>query len=386
MRIVIVRRESGVALSMDVYTNNLVAELRKLRPKWEIVEISPESWSGSSEENSWNSGTGFRKYYERFWRHPKQVCRTEGDLYHIVDHSNAHVAYWLKKLGKPVVVTCHDLVQFVYPEILKGQSRFPAFSLASWQYSVRGMNHANCVVSVSKHTATDVCKILGIDSQQVVVIPNGVEQLFCPSSLETVKSFRQQHQRAPDEICLLNVGSTHQRKNVETILNVLKNLKDRGLHVRLWRTGDIFTADQEAFINENKLNEEILDFGTPDKDILIQIYSAADVLLAPSLYEGFGLTILEAMACGLPVITSNVSSIPEVVDNSAIMTSPMDEQAMSEAIIHLKQNDIYRQELIKRGLIRSRQFTWEKSAERLVEVYEKLMDQAHPKLLAAKKI
>jgi hypothetical protein len=158
MRIVIVRRESGIALSMDVYTNNLVAELRKLRPTWEIIEISPDSWSRSGKENLWNSGTGFRKYYERLWNHPRQVCQVQGDLYHIIDHSNAHVAYWLKKLKKPIIVTCHDLVQFIYPEILKGQSRFPAFSLASWEYSVKGMKYANCVVAVSENTATDVLK------------------------------------------------------------------------------------------------------------------------------------------------------------------------------------------------------------------------------------
>jgi glycosyltransferase involved in cell wall biosynthesis len=380
MRIVIVRRESGIALSMDVYTNNLVAELRKLRPTWEIIEISPDSWSSSGKENLWNSGTGFRKYYERLWNHPRQVCQVQGDLYHIIDHSNAHVAYWLKKLKKPIIVTCHDLVQFIYPEILKGQSRFPAFSLASWEYSVKGMKYANCVVAVSENTATDVYQMLGIEAQRVVVVPNGVESSFHPLSLEKAESFRQQHQRSPDEICLLNVGSTHQRKNIPTILSVLKILKDRGVPVRLWRTGGAFMADQEAFIKENKLHQDILNFSTPDKDSLIQLYNAADVLLAPSLYEGFGLTILEAMACGLPIITSNVSSIPEVVGDGAIMIPPMDSQAISEAVVHLKQNDIYRQELIERGLARAKKFTWEKSAEHLVHVYEWLMGKQSQKL------
>lgn len=369
MRLVIVRRETGVAMSMDVYADNLVAEIKAIRPNWEIVEIAPQPWS-RNQENLWHSGTGIRKYYERFWHHPQQVCQVEGDIYHIIDHTNAHVAYWLKKKGKPIIVTCHDLVHFVYPEILKGQSRFPVLSMASWKFSVQGMGDADCIVAVSSNTAKDVHEKLDIELQRIVVIPNGVETSFCPLPSEEVKSFRQQYQRSPEEICLLNVGSTHQRKNIITVLQVLKALKDRGLSVRLWRSGGKFTAEQIAFIKQYNLDQDILDFGIADKNILIQLYNAADVLLAPSLYEGFGLTIIEAMVCGLPVITSNVSSIPEVVEYAAVMVQPMDIQAISEAIVCLQQNSSYRQNLIDQGFMRSKQFTWKKSAEQLVSIYE----------------
>jgi glycosyltransferase involved in cell wall biosynthesis len=374
MRLVIVRREPGVAFSMDVYADNLVAELKAIRPNWEIVEVAPQPWSKSSE-NLWHSGTGIRKYYERYWHHPQQVCQVEGDIYHIIDHTNAHVAYWLKKKGKPIIITCHDLVQFVYPEILKGQSRFPVFSMASWQFSVRGMRHADCVVAVSSNTAKDVHKRLDIELEKILVVPNGVEASFQPLPSQEVTSFRQKYRRFPEEICLLNVGSTHQRKNIITVLKVLKTLKDQGLSVRLWRLGGKFMAEQAAFIKKHNLDQDILDFGTADKNILIQLYNAADVLLAPSLYEGFGLTVLEAMACGLPVITSNVSSIPEVVDNAAVLVEPMDIQAMSESVVRLKQDSIYSQKLISQGFVRAKQLTWKKSAEHLVSIYEQLTSQ-----------
>ena len=94
MRLAIVRRELGVALSMDVYADNLVAGLKALRPEWQITEIAPEPWSQS--DNLWQSGSGFRKYYERLWRHPRAVSQVEGDISHIIDHSNAQVDYWLK--------------------------------------------------------------------------------------------------------------------------------------------------------------------------------------------------------------------------------------------------------------------------------------------------
>ncbi|MFM6618980.1 MAG: glycosyltransferase, partial [Dolichospermum sp.] len=153
---------------------------------------------------------------------------------------------------------------------------------------------------------------------------------------------------------------------------VLKTLKKTGFTVRLWRCGGKFTPEQLNFIQEHNLDQDILDFGTPDQSILIQLYNAADILLAPSLYEGFGLTILEAMACGLPVITSNVSSLPEVVDHAAVIVSPLDISAISQAIVNLQQNSLYRQNLITQGLIRAKQLTWKVSAKKLAEIYEKL--------------
>ncbi len=372
MRLVIVRREVGVAFSMDVYADNLVAELKAIRPHWEIIEVAPQPWS-RNQENMWHSGTGIRKYYERFWHHPQQVCQIEGDIYHIIDHTNAHVAYWLKKKSKPIIITCHDLVQFIYPEILKEQSRFPAFSMASWQFSVQGMCYANCIVAVSLNTAKDIHESLDIELERIVIVPNGVEASFRLLPSEEVKTFRQKYQQSPEEICLLNIGSTHQRKNIITVLKVLKMLKDQGLSVRLWRSGGKFMADHIAFIKKYNLDQDILDFGTADKNILIQLYNAADVLVAPSLYEGFGLTILEAMACGLPVITSNVSSLPEVVGDPAMMFDPMDTKSMAEAIYHLQNDPVYCQQLINKGLLRAKYFTWKRTVEQMALNYEKLI-------------
>ncbi|MFM9158260.1 MAG: glycosyltransferase, partial [Dolichospermum sp.] len=170
MRLLIIRREANVAHSMDVYANNIVTELKQIRPHWEIIEIAPQPWS-KNQENLWQSGTGIRKYYERYWHHPQQVCQIEADIYHIIDHTNAHVAYWLKNKGKPIIITCHDLVQFIYPEILKGQCRFPALSMTSWQFSVQGMCYADYVVAVSSNTAKDVHERLDIALDKIVIVP-----------------------------------------------------------------------------------------------------------------------------------------------------------------------------------------------------------------------
>lgn len=375
MRVVIVRREPGVALSMDVCADNLVAGLKVLRPDWEIVEIAPEPWSRKA--NLWHSGTGARKYFERLWRHPRAVQQLEGNVFHIIDHSNAHVAYWLKRKGCAIVVTCHDLVQFVYPEILKDQARLPALSMASWKYSVRGMKHADQVIAVSSNTAKDVAQMLQLPPEQIAVVPNGVEPDFRPLPAEEVATVRQRYEGAAETFCLLNVGSTHHRKNIFTILKVLVRLRDRGVSVRLWKVGDEFTTEQSAFIQSHNLEPIITLIGKPNKATLLQLYNAADALLAPSLYEGFGLTILESMACGTPVISANRSSLPEVAGDAAILVDPLDVEAIVEAVCRLQQDSTYQITLKQRGLERVKQFSWEKSAMRTAQIYEKLMTQAY---------
>lgn len=377
MRVVIVRREPGVALSMDVYADNLVAELKALRPEWQITEIAPNFWS-QNQENLWHSGTGLRKYYERFWQHPRAVSRLQADIFHVIDHSNAHIAYWLKRAHpapQAIVVTCHDLVQFVYPNILRDQSRFPAFSMASWKFSVRGMSRADHIIAVSENTAKDVSQMLDIEPQQITVAPNGVDFQFCRLPQDQVERVRQQHACEVETICLLNVGSTHQRKNILTILKVLAELRDRGVPVYLWKIGDDFTSEQKTFIQTQQLEKHIIQLGKPDKKTLVGIYNAADALLSPSLYEGFGLTVLEAMACGTPAIAANVSSLPEVTGDAAILVEPMDVQAIAAAVCRLKQDAVYREALINKGLARAQKFTWKRSAEQVALVYEQLITQ-----------
>ncbi len=370
-RVVIVRRERGVSSSMDIYADNLVAELKFIRPSWDIVEIAPKPWT--KDENQWHSGTGINKNIERLWGHPYAVSRLEGDVFHIIDHSNAHVAYWLKKKRCNVVVTCHDLVQFVYPEILKDQARFPAFSLASWKYSVRGMQYANRVIAVSINTAKDVTSMLSIAAEKVVVVLNGVEDKFYQLPADEVQKIKSNYESSSDTFCLLNVGTNHQRKNIVNILKALILLRDRGVLVKLWKVGSEFSLEQQKLIKLHNLEPMITFISTPDKITLLKLYNAADALLAPSLYEGFGLTILEAMACGTPVISANVSSLPEVAGDAAILVDPLDVKAIADAVCSLQSDSSLRQSYITKGLARAKCFSWRSSTEQVVQIYESLV-------------
>ena len=373
MRVAIVKREPKVAFSMDVYTANLVTELKQIRPDWEIVEVAPKPWS-KDLENLWASGNPIRKYYERFYNHPRAVSRIEADIFHIIDHTDGHIAYGLKKLGKPVVITCHDLVQYVYPDILKNESRIPALSMAALKYSFRGTTVADRTIAISTNTAKDISHWLNIDPRQVEIILNGVEPVFRRLSPEIVQDWRSQYAKSPKEICLLNVGSTHQNKNISTVLKVVKAIADKEIPVRLWKVGDDFIAEQKQFIKDNALEPCISFVGKPDLEGLIRFYNAADMLLAPSLYEGFGLTILETMACGTPVITSNVSSLPEVAGDAAVLIEPTDVNAITEAVLRIDRDSAFREDLIAKGLTRCQEFTWRKTAEQVARLYEQIVD------------
>ena len=373
MRVAIVRREPKVAFSMDVYADNLIAGLKTVYPDWEIIEIAPEPWSDDLE-NLWHSGNPLKKYYERFYNHPRTVNQLDADLFHIIDHTNAHVAYGLKKSGKSVVVTCHDLVQYVYPEILKNQSRFPALSMAVWQHSVRGIAAADGAIAISSNTAQDVTKWLNVEPAKVSVVLNGVDPSFRVLEPQIVAEWREKHIQSHKEICLLNVGSNHQRKNIETVLKVVKQLADRDVSIRLWKIGEQFTNEQQQFIEANNLAEHITFLGKPNHEELVLLYNAADILLAPSLYEGFGLTILEAMGCGTPTITSNVSSLPEVAGNAAVLVEPMDVDAIVEAVKQINNEPNYRQDLIDKGLARVKEFSWQKTAAQTADFYQQIVN------------
>jgi glycosyltransferase involved in cell wall biosynthesis len=355
--------------SMDVYADGLVSGLRTLCPQWEIVELSPQSFDRDTRSLIVRS----QKSYERFWRFPQEVQQQASDIFHIIDHSDAHIVRWLRKIGKPVIVTCHDLINLLYPENLQGSVRLPLVSDRLGRYSIEGMEHADAIVAVSSETAKNIRKILNVETDRIRIVPNAVNSLFHPLPKHESQAFRQQLNVSQNTFCLLNVGGNHPRKNLIAILKALHLIKQRGLSVQLWKVSDDFTTEDKQFIKANDLENSIQYLGCLDRPTLVKAYNAADVLVAPSLHEGFGITLLEAMACGTPVITSNTSAMPEVVGDAGILVDPHSSQAIVDAVYRLSEDSIYYQELRQKGLTRVESFTWVKSAERMIEVYDRLL-------------
>ena len=373
MRVAILRSTSPSSISMEVYARNIVNNLQLLYPEWDIVDYSPKILSFQEK----GAAGAINKYYQRYWNYPLSFKQQTADIFHVVDHSDGHIIPWLKQFGKTVVITCHDLINLVQPEMYRGLSLAPAISMNTWKWSVHRMKQANHIITVSSQTAHDVRKHLQIASESITTVPNAVSSAFKPISPNEVRLLRQQYNLTDGTFCILNVGSNNPRKNISAVLEVMKELKARQQPVHFWKTGSDFNAEQYKFIETHQLENDISYLGKPDDKTLIKLFGAADVLLAPSLYEGFGLTILEAMACGTPVITSNVSSLPEVAGDAAILVDPQDITAMATAIETLMQNSNLYQHFIDAGLTRARTFTWANTAKQIATIYEHVYQSTH---------
>jgi glycosyltransferase involved in cell wall biosynthesis len=367
MRIAIAR--TMPEFSMDVYTEGLVSGLRAVRPDWEIIELFPDPIDRKSR-SSW---IRVKKYYERFWNFPRCVQQQDADIVHIVDAAEAHIVYRLRKTAKRTVVTCHDLINYFYSNNRVASVQLPLVSHQMWLYAIRGMRQADHVVAVSHATAKDTVQILNLEPLRVSVVPDAVDLAFQPLPEIEVQTIRQKYAIPSGILCLLNVGSDHSRKNLLNILQSLAILKQVGLRFVFWKVGSDFTVEQKDLIQNLQLQEIVRYLGKPDRATLVEIYNAADILLSPSLFEGFGMTLLEAMACGTPVITSNLSSMPEVVGDSGLLVDPNFPQAIADAVLQLDKDPNLYTTLIEKGLARIKFFTWQNTAEQVATIYEKLL-------------
>lgn len=378
MRVAILRRTPKASVSMDVYADRLIDGLKTVRPTWEIFEFYPTSAARSAKPFQWISGV--QKYYERYWRYPHRLQQFNADIFHIIDHSDGYLSSWLRNAQRPNVVTCHDLINLIRPDTFKGRARFPLVSMTAWRWGVEGMRQANHILSVSSHTKKDTVEHLGISPETITVVPNAVDQVFHSLSSNEVKDVRHRYGLTDQTWCLLNVGSNNFRKNVSGILTAVDLLKSQGIPVHFWKVGTDFNQEQKQFIQSHGLTSCVTYLGQPDKTDLIEIYNAADCLMAPSFYEGFGLTILESMACGTPVITANVTAMPEVAGNAAILVDPTNIEAIANAALYLYGHPDECASLSQKGLDHVREFTWELTAEQVAQVYEQVMQLSSSEL------
>ncbi|MEM1281868.1 MAG: glycosyltransferase family 1 protein, partial [Cyanobacteria bacterium P01_H01_bin.152] len=323
---------------------------------------------------------GVQKYYERYWRYPNRLKQIEADIFHIIDHTDGDLSRRLGRLTNATVVTCHDLINLIKPDTFKGRAKFPLISMAAWRWGVESMRQADHVITVSAHTKKDVVEHLQIAPTAITVVPNAVDKGFQPLSAEAVQSVRERYGLTPETFCLLNVGSNNARKNISGILAAIAAAKRQGIPVHFWKVGVDFTEEQTQFIQANNLANCVAYLGKPDESALVELYNAADCLMAPSLYEGFGLTILEAMSCGTPVITATVSAMPEVAGDAAILVEPTNQLAITQAIHQLYTHPEQRQSLIQKGLERVQQFTWKNTAQAVANVYEQTLSAKVPSI------
>lgn len=268
----------------------------------------------------------------------------------------------------PSVVTIHDLAFIRFPQT------FRAYNRTYLDFATRlSARRAARILAVSEHTKREVVGILGVPAERVVVTPNAARSHFRPPEPAALDAFRVRH--GLPERFVLYVGTIEPRKNLPTLLEAYAEVARRHNVPLLvgggkgWLYESIF-----ARLEQLGLREQVKFVGYIEEDELPLWYAAARVFVFPSIYEGFGMPPLESMACGTPVVTSNSSSLPEVVGDAGLMVPPHDTAALADAIVRLLEDAELHAELRERGLARARHFNWRSTAEKTLQAYK---DAAH---------
>jgi glycosyltransferase involved in cell wall biosynthesis len=267
------------------------------------------------------------------------------------------------------VVTVHDLSFLRFPE--GAEPRLRRYLSAAVPRIVR---EADLVLGDSENTKQDIVEFFGVNPDKVKVVYPGVDPAFRPIKDPQALAAARELYRL-DSPFILCVGTLEPRKNLTTLLDAYAALRSGGeVDHKLviaggkgWLYDGIFSRAAEL-----SLQDDVAFLGYVAEEHLPALYCLSDLLVFPSLYEGFGLPPLEAMACGTPVITSDSSALPEVVGQAALMVRAEDGEALAEAIKTLLADSDLRKDLVSKGLSRAAEFTWRASGEKLLTVYERL--------------
>jgi glycosyltransferase involved in cell wall biosynthesis len=260
----------------------------------------------------------------------------------------------------PTVVTVHDLSFALFPEFFRGANA--AYLRLFTRISCR---RAARIIAVSENTRADIVRLYGVPGDQVEAVSHGVDARFYPRSPNDIAEFRRAH-ALPDHFVLF-VGTLEPRKNLVKLIEALAHISNLKLVLvggKGWYYDQIFAA-----IERLNLQHRVIWAGYVPSDDLPLWYNSADVFAFPSRYEGFGMPLLEAMACGTPVVTSTASSLPEVAGDAALTVSPDDADALANALHRALTDAALRQELRAKGIARAATFTWEETARRTAAVY-----------------
>jgi glycosyltransferase involved in cell wall biosynthesis len=281
-------------------------------------------------------------------------------------------------------LTVLDLIPMVCRDLYRADRPGWRFHLARW-LEMRAIKNASLVLAISENTARDVRRLLGIPAERIVVTPLGVDERFfaAPRMLEDASAMgalRRRLDLPADRPVVLYVGGIDQRKNWKGLLEVHAELVRRRSEPprrpALVMVGKIENDEHfpalKARIAELGLEGDVRLAGFLNDEELLRAYALSTVFFFPSLYEGFGLTPLEAMAAGVAVVSSNTSAMPEVIGDAAVPIDPSDVRACAEAVDALLSDGARRLELQATGRARAARFTWERTGKATLEAYRLL--------------
>ncbi len=288
--------------------------------------------------------------------------RRQIDLFHF-PHYNVP---WMEPENS--VVTVHDLIHFHFPEYYGGVKVKLAKGVLE-----NAVKKASRIIVDSQATANDLVQMFPGMNEKVRIIHIGVSEFFGPQPVETVDAFKKQQNLGQ---YLLYVGNRKPHKNLERLLKAYAGLKTKFPALQLVIVGKRFDEQDEVtrLIKELRL-ENVVEIERASDNEILHLYCGAEALVLPSLYEGFGLPPLEAMACGTPVVVSNTSSVPEVVGEAGVYVDPYNVVDITRGVYQVLTDQNLRHHLREKGLVQARLFTWEKTTRQTLEVYQEVVER-----------
>ncbi len=273
-------------------------------------------------------------------------------------------------MPKPFVVTVYDLTFIRYPERLSRLRRWYLRLLTELS-----CKRARRVIAISQSTADDLVALLGVPRERIDVAIPGVNPAFCPLPADEVRSWRQQ-KGLPDRF-LLFVGTLEPRKNLPMLLRAygaLQSSQCSACHLVLAGGKGWMVEEIDRTIAQYGLSSTVHQPGFVPDEELPWWYNAAEALVYPSVFEGWGLPVTEAMACGKPVLVSDISSLPEAAGDTGLRLPPNDVAAWTDALARCIQDQVWRAEQGERARIRAGQFTWTRTAEQTIASYRSALN------------
>src|SRR5216110_1606152 len=308
------------------------------------------------------------RYYFYPWRVKREAKRVE--LIHVLDHSYAHM---IETAGRrPVVVTVHDLMPVVVLRSPTGGGGWrEGVRTRFLRQALKALRQADAYIVGTQWLKFELATWLGSD-KNIFVVPFGVDRSFFGESTVARERGRRDWRIPEEAFTILHVGSTVDRKNVPLVIHTLARLRQQ-TDAYLLQVGGHFTPEQEQLIDRLELRNVVRSVASADETALRRAYRAADVLLFPSLYEGFGFPVLEAFASELPVVASSAGGLKEVAGDAAVIVEGREPVSYVEAIEDLSSDSDERDVVIERGRRRAKTFSWQRTALETARVYRELV-------------
>jgi glycosyltransferase involved in cell wall biosynthesis len=353
---------------IGTYIRNLLRQLARIDHDTEYVLLCGEADIGVAAQ----LGPNFRAVLEpspnysiREQIHVPWVLRRERpDLYH-APHYVLPAA-----VSCSSVVTIHDCIHLMFPQYLPSRAAYAYARAQMWTAAHR----SDCILTVSDASKRDILHLFNIPPEKIVVIYNAIDAHFSVTPpADAVGRVRERYQL--NHRFVLYVGNIKPHKNLVRLIEAFNELRTGELEdLKLLIIGDEISklpALRRA-VHRHKLHKHVRFLGYVPDDQLAVLYRLAAVFAFPSLYEGFGLPPLEAMASGTPVVVSNVSSLPEVVGDAAVLVDPHDVSSIVDGLRLVLTDPARAEEMRRKGLERAREFSWERSVARTLEVYRRV--------------